>query len=167
MPPVGAETLPLDPDSPSQIPSKICSSQQEQLQLQKQTILFPPSLFQLSLHKLSPKTASKFFSVIASAAAANSSSNAIHVNKNDRDNFIFEKFTKSQQHQYKHIAETTDNTDFNKRELLQNNIAKFMDFPVTRVCAIIFAQILSFAFILNVEEYSPLVLFSWWRNKIS
>lgn len=33
---------------------------------------------------------------------------------------------------------------------------------------ILIAQFLSLIFIcFNIEEYSPLILFSWWRNKIS
>lgn len=32
---------------------------------------------------------------------------------------------------------------------------------------IFFIQLISFIFVLNIEEFSPLVMFSYWRNKIS
>lgn len=32
---------------------------------------------------------------------------------------------------------------------------------------IFYLQMISHIFVYCIEEYSPLVLFSWWRNKIS
>lgn len=44
-------------------------------------------------------------------------------------------------------------------------LRKLLDLPF--LFAICFAQLISFVLVLNIEECSPLVLFSWWRNKIS
>lgn len=44
-------------------------------------------------------------------------------------------------------------------------LKKLLDLPV--LFAICFVQLISFVLVLNIEECSPLVLFSWWRNKIS
>lgn len=39
---------------------------------------------------------------------------------------------------------------------------------VSIIFTILIAQFVSLIFIcFNIEEYSPLILFSWWRNKIS
>lgn len=40
--------------------------------------------------------------------------------------------------------------------------------PFAKTTAMIFfIQLFSFIFVLNIEEFSPLVMFSYWRNKIS
>lgn len=43
---------------------------------------------------------------------------------------------------------------------------KLLDLPAI-LFSIILIQLISFVLVLNIEECSPLVLFSWWRNKIS
>lgn len=49
---------------------------------------------------------------------------------------------------------------------LCSQFKKFLDLPAI-LCSIILIQLISFVLVLNIEECSPLVLFSWWRNKIS
>lgn len=45
-------------------------------------------------------------------------------------------------------------------------LKKLIDLPAV-LFTIIMIQLISFVLVLNIEECSPLVLFSWWRNKIS
>lgn len=45
-------------------------------------------------------------------------------------------------------------------------LKKLLDLPAV-LFTIILIQLISFVLVLNIEECSPLVLFSWWRNKIS
>lgn len=41
-------------------------------------------------------------------------------------------------------------------------------FQLSIICSTICIQLISFGLIMNNnDEYTPLVLFSWWRNKIS
>lgn len=49
---------------------------------------------------------------------------------------------------------------------LCGQLKKLLDLP-TVLFTIILIQLISFVLVLNIEECSPLVLFSWWRNKIS
>lgn len=49
---------------------------------------------------------------------------------------------------------------------LCGQLKKLLDLPAV-LFSIILIQLISFVLVLNIEECSPLVLFSWWRNKIS
>lgn len=49
---------------------------------------------------------------------------------------------------------------------LCGQLKKLLDLPAV-LFSIILIQMISFVLVLNIEECSPLVLFSWWRNKIS
>lgn len=49
---------------------------------------------------------------------------------------------------------------------LCGQLKKLLDLPAV-LFTIILVQLISFVLVLNIEECSPLVLFSWWRNKIS
>lgn len=49
---------------------------------------------------------------------------------------------------------------------LCGQLKKLLDLPAV-LFTIILIQLFSFVLVLNIEECSPLVLFSWWRNKIS
>lgn len=49
---------------------------------------------------------------------------------------------------------------------LCGQLKQLLDLPVV-LFSIILIQLISFVLVLNIEECSPLVLFSWWRNKIS
>lgn len=49
---------------------------------------------------------------------------------------------------------------------LCSQLKKLLDLPAV-LFSIILIQLISFVLVLNIEECSPLVLFSWWRNKIS
>lgn len=49
---------------------------------------------------------------------------------------------------------------------LCGQLKKLLDLPSV-LFSIILIQLISFVLVLNIEECSPLVLFSWWRNKIS
>lgn len=49
---------------------------------------------------------------------------------------------------------------------LCGQLKKLLDLPAV-LFSIILIQLFSFVLVLNIEECSPLVLFSWWRNKIS
>lgn len=41
-------------------------------------------------------------------------------------------------------------------------------FQLSIICSTVCIQLISFGLIMNnIDEYTPLVLFSWWRNKIS
>lgn len=68
------------------------------------------------------------------------------------------------------IATTTTTTatqpDYGELQFY-GQLKKLLDLPV--LFAICFVQLISFVLVLvlNIEECSPLVLFSWWRNKIS
>lgn len=49
---------------------------------------------------------------------------------------------------------------------LHDQVKKFIQLSI--ICSTICIQLISFGFIMNnSEDYTPLVLFSWWRNKIS
>uniref|UniRef100_A0A182NB14 Uncharacterized protein n=1 Tax=Anopheles dirus TaxID=7168 RepID=A0A182NB14_9DIPT len=58
-----------------------------------------------------------------------------------------------------------DETVTTNNEYNYGQLKKLIDLPV--LFAICFVQLISFVLVLNIEECSPLVLFSWWRNKIS
>ncbi|GAB0097124.1 hypothetical protein DMENIID0001_127240 [Sergentomyia squamirostris] len=45
------------------------------------------------------------------------------------------------------------------------DFAQFFDIPI--IFGMVLIQLISIAVVFNAEEYSPLLLFSWWRNKIS
>lgn len=49
---------------------------------------------------------------------------------------------------------------------LCDQFKRLLDLPAV-LFSIILIQLISFVLVLNIEECSPLVLFSWWRNKIS
>lgn len=49
---------------------------------------------------------------------------------------------------------------------LCGQLKNLLDLPAV-LFSIILIQLISFVLVLNIEECSPLVLFSWWRNKIS
>lgn len=48
-----------------------------------------------------------------------------------------------------------------------NNNHNNFNFDLSLIFAFLIMQIISWIFIFDLDEYSPLVLFSWWRNKIS
>lgn len=58
----------------------------------------------------------------------------------------------------------TTTTDYNELQFY-GQLKQMLDLPI--LFAICFIQLISFVLVLNIEECSPLVLFSWWRNKIS
>lgn len=60
--------------------------------------------------------------------------------------------------------EGTTTTDYNELQFY-GQLKQMLDLPI--LFAICFIQLISFVLVLNIEECSPLVLFSWWRNKIS
>lgn len=57
-------------------------------------------------------------------------------------------------------------SDDNNLVNLCGPLKKLLDLPAV-LFTIILIQLFSFVLVLNIEECSPLVLFSWWRNKIS
>lgn len=61
-----------------------------------------------------------------------------------------------------------DLSDDNNDNLVNlcGQLKKLLDLPAV-LFSIILIQLISFVLVLNIEECSPLVLFSWWRNKIS
>lgn len=63
------------------------------------------------------------------------------------------------------FQQTMDNNDDNLVKLC-GQLKKILDLPAV-LFTIILVQMISFVLVLNIEECSPLVLFSWWRNKIS
>lgn len=77
------------------------------------------------------------------------------------------------------LADDTDKAGFRQKKLQQQSddkgdnlvnlcgqLKKLLDLPAV-LFSIILIQLISFVLVLNIEECSPLVLFSWWRNKIS
>lgn len=60
--------------------------------------------------------------------------------------------------------ERTTTADYNQLQFY-GQLKQMLDLPI--LFAICFIQLISFVLVLNIEECSPLVLFSWWRNKIS
>lgn len=58
----------------------------------------------------------------------------------------------------------TTAADYNELQFY-DQLKQMIDLPI--LFAICFIQLISFVLVLNIEECSPLVLFSWWRNKIS
>lgn len=66
------------------------------------------------------------------------------------------------QQQLKHKRDKNDENLVN----LCGQLKKLIDLPAV-LFTIILIQLFSFVLVLNIEECSPLVLFSWWRNKIS
>jgi hypothetical protein len=56
-------------------------------------------------------------------------------------------------------------TDYASVYKICGQLKKLLDLPI--LFAIIFVHLISFVLVLNIEQCSPLVLFSWWRNKIS
>uniref|UniRef100_A0A182K1I2 Uncharacterized protein n=1 Tax=Anopheles christyi TaxID=43041 RepID=A0A182K1I2_9DIPT len=62
------------------------------------------------------------------------------------------------------MTNTIAPTDYSELKFY-GQLKKLLDLPV--LFAICFVQLISFVLVLNIEECSPLVLFSWWRNKIS
>lgn len=63
------------------------------------------------------------------------------------------------------FQQMTDENDDNLVKLY-GQLKKLLDLPAV-LFSIILIQMISFVLVLNIEECSPLVLFSWWRNKIS
>lgn len=63
------------------------------------------------------------------------------------------------------FQQSTDNDDDNLVKVC-GQLKKLLDLPSV-LFTIILLQLISFVLVLNIEECSPLVLFSWWRNKIS
>lgn len=63
------------------------------------------------------------------------------------------------------FQQSTDNNDDNLVKVC-GQLKKMLDLPSV-LFTIILLQLISFVLVLNIEECSPLVLFSWWRNKIS
>lgn len=63
------------------------------------------------------------------------------------------------------FQQMTDENDDNLVKLY-GQLRKLLDLPAV-LFSIILIQMISFVLVLNIEECSPLVLFSWWRNKIS
>jgi len=59
------------------------------------------------------------------------------------------------------------NNNNNKHKLFNNNYLFINDLSLIFAGTIILLQMISFILVYNIEECSPLVLFSWWRNKIS
>ncbi|XP_058061027.1 uncharacterized protein LOC131211542 [Anopheles bellator] len=55
--------------------------------------------------------------------------------------------------------------DYEEQLQFYGKMRQLLDLPI--LFAICFVQLISFVLVLNIEECSPLVLFSWWRNKIS
>uniref|UniRef100_A0A182JGK7 Uncharacterized protein n=1 Tax=Anopheles atroparvus TaxID=41427 RepID=A0A182JGK7_ANOAO len=58
----------------------------------------------------------------------------------------------------------TTTADYNELQF-HGQLKQMLDLPI--LFAICFVQLISFVLVLNIEECSPVVLFSWWRNKIS
>lgn len=65
----------------------------------------------------------------------------------------------------KYFQQMSDTNDDNLVKLC-GQLKKLLDLPAV-LFSIILIQLISFVLVLNIEECSPLVLFSWWRNKIS
>lgn len=63
------------------------------------------------------------------------------------------------------FQQMTDENDDNFVKMY-GQLKKLLDLPAV-LFSIILIQMISFVLVLNIEECSPLVLFSWWRNKIS
>lgn len=64
-----------------------------------------------------------------------------------------------------YFQQISDKNDDNLVKLC-GQLKKLLDLPAV-LFSIILIQLISFVLVLNIEECSPLVLFSWWRNKIS
>lgn len=64
-----------------------------------------------------------------------------------------------------YLQQKSDKNDDHMIQLC-GQFKKLLDLPVI-LFFIILIQLISFVLVLNIEECSPLVLFSWWRNKIS
>lgn len=66
------------------------------------------------------------------------------------------------------LKKREDLSDDNNDNLVNlcGQLKKLLDLPAV-LFSIILIQLISFVLVLNIEECSPLVLFSWWRNKIS
>lgn len=64
-----------------------------------------------------------------------------------------------------YFQQMSDKNDDNLVKLC-GQLKKLLDLPAV-LFSIILIQLFSFVLVLNIEECSPLVLFSWWRNKIS
>lgn len=62
---------------------------------------------------------------------------------------------------------STSTTTTTSLQLPHSNkhLTQLLDIPV--VCTMLIVQIISYVLVFNIEECSPLILFSLWRNKIS
>lgn len=92
----------------------------------------------------------------------NDSNNNNNANKITENEKTFEDIDKSSM---KYFQQMSDKNDDNLVKLC-GQLKKLLDLPAV-LFSIILIQMISFVLVLNIEECSPLVLFSWWRNKIS
>lgn len=89
----------------------------------------------------------------------NNNNNANQTNENGK---VTNDVDKSSMTYFQQIS---DKNDDNLVKLC-GQLKKLLDLPAV-LFSIILIQLISFVLVLNIEECSPLVLFSWWRNKIS
>lgn len=89
----------------------------------------------------------------------NNNNNANKTNENGKMIYDIDKSSMT------YFKQLSDNNDDNLVKLY-GQFKKFLDLPAV-LFSIILIQLISFVLVLNIEECSPLVLFSWWRNKIS
>lgn len=89
----------------------------------------------------------------------NNNNNAARTNENGN---IINDIDKSRMTCFQQMTDENDD-NFVK---MYGQLKKLLDLPAV-LFSIILIQMISFVLVLNIEECSPLVLFSWWRNKIS
>lgn len=96
---------------------------------------------------------------------ANEYNNDNNNNNNGKTNDIGKVIGDVEKSKKNYFHHSSDNKDDNLVKLC-GQLKKLLDLPAI-LFSIILIQLISFVLVLNIEECSPLVLFSWWRNKIS
>lgn len=92
--------------------------------------------------------------------------NEFNNNNNNNDQFdetLDNAIDNSKKRYFQKWSTENDGDNFEK---VYSQFRRLIDLP-TVLFTIILVQLISFVLVLNIEECSPLVLFSWWRNKIS
>lgn len=89
----------------------------------------------------------------------NNNNNANQINENGK---LINDLEKSGMTYFQQMSDKNDD----HLVKLCGQLKKLLDLPAV-LFSIILIQLISFVLVLNIEECSPLVLFSWWRNKIS
>lgn len=98
-------------------------------------------------------------SIVINDSNNNNNNNANQTNENGK---VINDIDQSSMTYFQQIS---DKNDDNLVKLC-GQLKKLLDLPAV-LFSIILIQLISFVLVLNIEECSPLVLFSWWRNKIS